>query len=120
MTKKNATCVNSVRFQDFQVFGFYGWKIQLPASYELIEIQLSGQRLIAITSTAAIHLRGCPRCKNFFEGDMFYKHTSSCKICHRILTKKWSKGHPDLVKTYAKKYNKKYRYQKKLIAAGLK
>lgn len=118
MKSKIATLVKSVRFPDFHVYSFLGYRFEIPS--DLVELQIIGKRYVAVTTQANIDLKACPRCKRLLPTDRFYKDISSCKTCHAILAKKWTKSHPELAKKYAKKYGQKYRYHKKLIAAGLK
>ncbi len=127
MDIKNATRAKSVRFPVLEKYRFYGYTFELPVHQELIEIQIVGKlyhnfgkRYIARTTSGDITLKACPRCKRLLPESEYYKKHSSCKVCHRLLTKSWTKRHPELAKKYAKKYSIKYRYHKKLIAAGLK
>lgn len=133
MDKKNATQAKSVRFPDFRTFRFYGYTFELPADVDFHEIEIVGKRYVVhMVKTELIRgefihherselvLRSCFRCKRLLKENDFYKCHSCCKDCHKFMVKRWNKKNPELVQKYAKKYNKKYRYQKKLIAAGVK
>lgn len=124
MTQKNSTQIKSVRFPDFKTFRFYGYTFELPIDAQFIEMEIVDKRHVVHLVSGEFRrqklvLRKCFPCKRLLAETGFYKCHSICKDCHKFNVKKWNKKNPDLVKKYAKKYNKKYRYQKKLLAAGV-
>lgn len=120
MTKKNSTQVNSVSFPKTEKYLFYGFTFELPSDCQFSHIEIVANRYIAHTSQGEITLRHCLKCKRLLELTNFYDYNASCKVCHRIMTKRWSKNNPEKARSYNAKYNKKYRFLKKCLAAGVK
>lgn len=119
MDNKNATCVKSVRSSISRTYGYYGFRFEIPANFEVHAIEYSGKDYAIVTDRQIFILKACLQCKRLLAYSSFYERRSPCKECHILIVKRWKQRNPEVAKESHKLCNKRYRHKQKLKSVGL-